>query len=46
MDELVKLHLRKNKISRFDPLPGLPRLKYINLRENQITKLDQLKPIS
>jgi Leucine-rich repeat (LRR) protein len=40
------LHLRKNKISDLADFPELPALKYLNVRENQITKLDVLKKIS
>ena len=39
---LRKLHLRKNKIEKFDEeIPDLPELRYLNMRENKITAIDQ-----
>jgi len=40
---LRKLHLRKNKIEKFEEeMPPLENLQYLNLRGNKISTLDQL----
>jgi Leucine-rich repeat (LRR) protein len=40
---LVKIHLRKNIIEVFDEnFPVLESLKYLNLRENKIEKMDEI----
>ena len=43
---LTKLHARKNKFENLDEFPELPKLKYLNLRENQIKGVDSLKAVS
>lgn len=40
------MHLRKNKLTDLTQFPQLPSLQYLNLRENQISKIDLLKGIS
>jgi Leucine-rich repeat (LRR) protein len=42
---LKKLHLRKNKIDKLpeEDLPDLPSLVYINLRRNNIDKLETIE---
>lgn len=41
LPQLQKLSVRNNKIkSILTPFPYLPNLGYINLRENQLAKLD------
>ena len=43
---LRKLHLRRNKIEKFDEeLPPLENLEYINLRANKITSLEILEKL-
>ena len=43
---LQKFSVRNNKIKTIlTPFPYLPNLSYVNLRENQIGKLDELKKI-
>ncbi|MBP9777523.1 MAG: leucine-rich repeat domain-containing protein [Alphaproteobacteria bacterium] len=43
---LEKLSVRNNKIKAIlSPFPNLPALSYLNLRENQIAKLEELKKI-
>lgn len=43
---LHKLSVRNNKIKGIlSPFPNLPSLSYLNLRENQIGKLEELKKI-
>ena len=46
LPNLQKLSVRNNKIkSILSPFPYLPNLNYLNLRENQLAKLDELKKI-
>jgi Leucine-rich repeat (LRR) protein len=45
MDNLNKINARKNKIANLNNFPILPRLVYLNLRENQIAKVDDLKGV-
>jgi Leucine-rich repeat (LRR) protein len=46
LPNLHKLSVRNNKIkSILNPFPYLPSLSYINLRENHIAKLDEIKKI-
>lgn len=46
LPQLQKLSVRNNKIkSILTPFPFLPNLSYINLRENQLAKLDEIKKI-
>lgn len=46
LPNLQKLSVRNNKIkSILSPFPYLPNLTYLNLRENQLAKLDELKKI-
>jgi protein phosphatase 1 regulatory subunit 7 len=46
LPQLHKLSVRNNKLKGlYNPFPQLPSLSYINLRENQITKLEELKKI-
>ena len=45
MPSLERLHLRKNKFSDFLEFPDLPSLTYLNVRENQISKIDSLKKV-
>lgn len=43
---LWKLSVRANKITKImSPFPYLPALRYLNLRENQISKMEELKKI-
>jgi len=43
---LQKLSVRNNKLKGiYAPFPHLPALTYLNLRENQIAKFDELKKI-
>ena len=39
---LIKIHARKNKIARFESFPKLGALKYLNLRENLIAKIEDI----
>ena len=36
------MNLRKNKITNLNEFPKLPSLRYLNLRENQIAKVNDL----
>jgi Leucine-rich repeat (LRR) protein len=46
MPALRKLHLRRNKIEKFDEeLPPLENLEYINLRANKIASLEILEKL-
>jgi len=38
---LVTLHLRDNEIRKLDQLPSLPKLKYLNLRSNLVSRFTQ-----
>lgn len=46
LPNLQKISVRNNKLKGiYTPFPSLPSLTYLNLRENQIAKLDELKKI-
>jgi Leucine-rich repeat (LRR) protein len=46
LPNLQKLSVRNNKLRGIlSPFPFLPNLTYLNLRENQIAKLDELRKI-
>lgn len=46
LPNLKKLHLRKNKIEKFeDEMPPLENLQYLNLRGNKIPNLEQLQKL-
>lgn len=46
MNNLQKINVRKNKITNLSEFPELPSLVYLNLRENQIAKVNDLTGVS
>jgi hypothetical protein len=46
LPKLEKIHARKNKISDLTEFPDISSIKYLNLRENQIAKVNLLSGIN
>ena len=46
MPNIRKIHLRKNKIEKFEEeMPPLENLKYLNLRGNKIPSIEQVQKL-
>jgi Leucine-rich repeat (LRR) protein len=41
----MKINCRKNKIKDLSSFPKLPKLVYLNIRENEIAKVDDLSGV-